>query len=196
MPTGYTSKIYNGDNQSFKEFAMGCARAFGALIHMRDDGMETPIRPDIVSDYAKKHVEEAQAKIAWLHALTPKECEAEARKQYGDAMEYYNKTVKERMALQTRYEMMLAQVEAWKPPTKDHEGLKKFMIEQLTTSIEGDCDMRYFPVPQRITGEQWLADHLESAAKDIEYFSKEQKEEEERVNGRNEWVEQLQNSLR
>ncbi len=196
MPTGYTHKLYAGDKQSFPEFAMECARAFGALIHMRDDRMDAPIRPAEISDYNQKQLEQALAKQKWLNSLTGKECEQEARKQYGDAMEYYNKTAKERAALQTRYELMLGQVEAWKPPTKDHEGLKKFMIEQLTTSIEGDCDMRYFPVPERKTGEQWLKDQLEVVAHDIEYHTKEQKEEEERVNGRNEWVEQLKNSLR
>jgi hypothetical protein len=32
MPTGYTAKIYNGVPQTFEEFALDCARTFGALI--------------------------------------------------------------------------------------------------------------------------------------------------------------------
>ena len=34
MPTGYTAALYEGKNQTFKEFATQCARAFGACIDM------------------------------------------------------------------------------------------------------------------------------------------------------------------
>lgn len=44
MPTGYTDKIYRGEPQTFPEFAARSARAFGALISMRDEplGDELP----------------------------------------------------------------------------------------------------------------------------------------------------------
>jgi hypothetical protein len=42
MPTGYTAKLYDGD-QKFQDFAMECARAFGALIEMRDEPMNAKI---------------------------------------------------------------------------------------------------------------------------------------------------------
>lgn len=32
MPTGYTAKIHDGGSRTFPEFALECARAFGALI--------------------------------------------------------------------------------------------------------------------------------------------------------------------
>ena len=41
MPTGYTAPIKDGI--SFNDFMWGCARAFGALIMMRDDPPGTPI---------------------------------------------------------------------------------------------------------------------------------------------------------
>ena len=37
MPSGYTSDIYNGKEVTFKDFALGCARAFGACVMQRDD---------------------------------------------------------------------------------------------------------------------------------------------------------------
>ena len=42
MPTGYTARLCDGE-QTFKDFAMLCARACGALIEMREDPMDAPI---------------------------------------------------------------------------------------------------------------------------------------------------------
>ena len=42
MPTGYTEDIYNGKDVTFKDFALKCARAFGACVHQRDDDANDP----------------------------------------------------------------------------------------------------------------------------------------------------------
>ena len=39
MPTGYTAGILEGKIKTFPEFAKICMRAFGAAIHMRDNGL-------------------------------------------------------------------------------------------------------------------------------------------------------------
>ena len=36
MPTGYTHELHEGEEISFEKFVMSCARAFGALVLMRD----------------------------------------------------------------------------------------------------------------------------------------------------------------
>jgi hypothetical protein len=41
MPTGYTAPI--ADGMTFEQFALGCARAFGALVTMRDEPSDAPI---------------------------------------------------------------------------------------------------------------------------------------------------------
>ena len=51
MPIGYTSKLHDGD-QPFNEFIMSCARAFGALVTMRDDPNDAPIPEFEVSEYS------------------------------------------------------------------------------------------------------------------------------------------------
>src|SRR5687768_6886698 len=43
MPTGYTHPVVDGKITEFNDFALSCARAFGALITMRDDAMDAPI---------------------------------------------------------------------------------------------------------------------------------------------------------
>ena len=45
MPTGYTSKIK--DDITFEQYAMGCARAFDALIDMRDEASDALIPEEL-----------------------------------------------------------------------------------------------------------------------------------------------------
>jgi hypothetical protein len=58
MPTGYTAKLME-EGQSFPEFAMRCARNFGALIMMRDESLDVPIPEQFEpSDYYRKKLSE------------------------------------------------------------------------------------------------------------------------------------------
>lgn len=43
MPTGYTSIIDDNENVTFKEYALRCARGFGALMHLRDESLDKEI---------------------------------------------------------------------------------------------------------------------------------------------------------
>ena len=38
MPTGYTANIVDGE-ETFEEYVWRCTRAFGAMMHMRDDSL-------------------------------------------------------------------------------------------------------------------------------------------------------------
>lgn len=65
MPTGYTAPIYEGKQITFPEFAMQCARAFGALIDMRDDPMDSPIPDAFVPDtYHARELVKAREQLA------------------------------------------------------------------------------------------------------------------------------------
>jgi hypothetical protein len=84
-------------------------------------------------------------------------------------------------------------VQAWTPPTTEHQALKDFMIEQLTGSMKFD-DFHWEP-PHRLTGTEWLAAEREKAKRDIEYYTQEVAKERERVRSANEWLQQLTGSL-
>lgn len=62
MPTGYTAAVCDGKITEFPAFALQCARAFGALITMRDDAMNAPIPEEIKPDtsYYDKNISEAE----------------------------------------------------------------------------------------------------------------------------------------
>jgi hypothetical protein len=92
---------------------------------------------------------------------------------------------------------MRSKVADWQPPRTDHQGLKDFMIEQLdqTISFDGKPGDFYLEKAVRVSGAQWRSDKLQEITRSIEYHTKEQKSEVERVATRNKWVADLRKSL-
>lgn len=196
MPTGYTAAIENGI--SFEEYAMNCARAFGALITMRDDPPDAKIPDEFVpSDYANKLMEDAQAKLARLRAMSDEDADAGARAAYDAVCASHAQAIGKANALRRKYSDMLRKVIDWVPPSSDHVELKKFMVSQINESIEFDCSTRYYNEnkPVRMTGKEWRAKEIAAALRDIEYYSRQHREELDRVAKRSEWVRQLRTSL-
>ena len=59
MPTGYTYPVADGTITEFSKFALNCSRAFGVLMHMRDEPIDAPI-PDKIepTSYYKNQLDE------------------------------------------------------------------------------------------------------------------------------------------
>lgn len=195
MPTGYTADLYDGKDQSFPEFALACARAFGALILMRDDPKDAPIPDEFApDDYHVKKIAEARAEFDRLVSMTNVEADAEAVRlaDEWDAARAAEEAT--RLARKARYEAMRDEAEAWDPPTSEHQGLKEFMVKQLTESIDFDCFTYEFPSPPR-DGSTWRHEAVAKAKRDIEYHTAEHAKEVERAAGRSAWVQALRHSL-
>ena len=195
MPTAYTADVQSGKVTDFKDFAMQCARAFGACITMRDDPNDADI-PDQFepSDYHLNEVAEAKKELARLASMTDEQKSI-------SALEAYNidcKVVLDRQQLQeahrARYEAMLKAVEAWSPPTNDHVEMKRFMERQLRESIDFDC-RPYGSGAVRMSGSEWHDGAIAKARRDIEYHTNKYAEEVERCEKRTEWVRALRASL-
>lgn len=198
MPSGYTADIAKGI--TFKQYAMNCARAFGACIDMRDDPSDTPIPDEFKpSDYHSKRMVESHAKIAKLKSMTVAECKSEAKSEYEETLRYHKDAIKKDVALKRKYEAMLVDVEKWSPPTKEHEGLKKFMREQIEESIKFDCSGNYHQDAidglKQLSGKAWRKNQIDQCLKSIASDFKSQKAESERAASRTLWVRHLRNSL-
>ena len=66
MPTGYTAGVQDGSIKTFKDYASLCARAFTALIELRDEPF-TPRLPDEIKSnttYTEKKIEEDAQRLA------------------------------------------------------------------------------------------------------------------------------------
>lgn len=201
MPTGYTYKLHDGKPVTFREFALDCSRAFGALLHMRDEDQNAKITLREVGEYYPRRIEEIKAEIERLSAMTPKAIELEHAKIMKDmedaATEERNKSGERRV----RYQSMLDAVTAWEPPTPDHVEMKKFMVQQLTESMQFDChidgdsyqEKRVKSTPKNALA--WHKERIKAAHADLDYARKNLAEEQDRVAAAKRWVESLMKSL-
>lgn len=193
MPTGYTYPVCEGKITEFPDFAMSCARAFGALIMMRDEPSDAPIPEEFrPSDYNSKRLEESRERLAKLNAMTTAEAVTACETAFAEASASHEKYEAECVASDARLKAMLAKVDRWEPPTASHVEMKKFMIDQLATSLRGS----YRPIPPaKLEPTEWHRSEIEKAMKDIGYHAEAQAQEIERAAGRTEWIKQLRASL-
>lgn len=197
MPTGYTAALYEGEPQTFEQFALTCARNFGALIEMRDSGLDAEI-PDAFepSPYHAEQLRKATARLAELEAMSVIDCAHSARL----AFEGWQKAQADRKADDTgrieRYQAMLAQVLQWTPPTDEHTGLRDFMVQQLEESIRFDAPLRdgWDPAPPK-EGIAWRESQIAKALRDISYNAEQLAADRERATERTAWLRELRRSL-
>lgn len=196
MPTGYTADIAKGI--TFKEFALDCARAFGACVTMRDEPNDKPI-PDAFepSDWHKKELAKAKARLSKLNRMSAKEADFQAHNDWDAETENRNRHISENNDTISKYKDMLKQVKMWIPPTTEHTKFKEFMISQIEGSINHDDMSDYYKdnPPILHTGKEWLEIEKAKALRDIEYHTKENEAEIQRTNGRNDWIRNLRESL-
>jgi hypothetical protein len=153
MPTGYTEAIEDRDI-SFKEFAVLCARAFGVLVNMRDEPLSKEIPDEIKpSLYYQEARQKAEEDLYQMERMPVEMAETRATEEYNQEMKRVEQSLKKRTDLLIRYKKMLAEVEAWNPPTPDHVGLKEFMIQQITISLP--ADEKYYHFPVKSGGAEW-----------------------------------------
>jgi hypothetical protein len=193
MPTGYTCIIDDNPDVTFEEFAWRCARAFGALVLMRDDPIDAAVPDEVQPDpYYRNAVADAERALHAAEVMTLADAERAMAAEAGER-EKYNREQREKHAkLRAGYDRMKVAAAAWNPPTKDHEGMRKFMLEQLETGDPGEC---YQQVSECVTAEGWLTDKRAAARESLEYRRKSLREEEERVRNRNAWVAALRSSI-
>jgi len=195
MPTGYTANVGNGTLTEFRDFALQCARAFGALIDMRDEPLSAEIPEAIApTSYYSDRLAESEALLAALDRMSDDEIRQAAQADNDACTEAYRKRCQDVQDTRDRYLAMLEKVQAWTPPTPDHEQMKSFMVRQLRDSI--DCDCSYTPTaPVLMSATDWLNARREDLKQQIESYRKSDAEERKRAADRTAWVAALRASL-
>lgn len=196
MATGYTMDIAKGI--TFPQFAMRCARAFGACVTMRDDGPDVPIPDEFKpSPYHVEQLVEVRRRLKELDKLTLEEAENRAKQEYERQSKQVATEIKKSRKLTKQYTVMLEQVKTWKPPTPDHVDFKNFMVQQIESSIKFDGMEEYYKDHPAIllSGPDWLKQEKAKAMWEIDYHTKENQAEIERVASRNMWIKTLRESL-
>lgn len=196
MPTGYTADVQSGKITDFNEYALQCARAFGACIMLRDEPISSEIPTFEPSQYHADARAEAMADLAALDAMSIEQCAALQAKEYDEAVANRDKRLAEIAEDRRRYEAMLIKAKAFRSPTPDHDNYAKFLVSQLEESIKFDCSTEYHERPiEKLPVEQWRQERRAKLKHDIDYHTEQQAQEDERTASRNEWVRQLKAAL-
>jgi hypothetical protein len=195
MPTGYTSILREREDISFKDFTLRCARAFGALVTMRDESLDAEIPTEFEpSDYHKKEFKKACVEYYKALKMSITYAKRKARLVYVEQVESYAKSRQEDQKTAVAYGKMLANTAKWQAPTEEHNGLRNFMIDQLEESIKFDCD---YPneMPVQMSGYEYNSQLIEKARWSMEYHKKEYSAEIRRCKKRTNWLNDLRKSL-
>lgn len=196
MPTGYTAKLMD-KGQSFQEFVLGCARAFGACIEMRDDSQDKPIPEKFeASTYHQEKLAESVDELKRLQSMGEMERfnvgQELKEKDIASNIEWRDKERKQNDTLKN----MRGQVTSWRSPTSDHDGLKKFMLEQLEISMHNEeYVLERVEEAQNKTPEAYFIAALSAANHYVRYHAEELEKENERNDGRNQWIQDLRDSI-
>lgn len=164
MPTGYTNLLKENPKMSLKDFALECSRNFGVLYSMRDEPMGTKI-PEKIEPYAyyTKSFFADCGKLGRFKQMTLRQKYAAFRRQRKHSREVLFKLIAEGNKAKKTYEAMLARTSEWLPTSAGHLSLRRFMIEQLTSTLRSDCDPTYYLAElKKLKSEtfaKWLVQH-------------------------------------
>jgi len=203
MPTGYTAEIYEGKDVKFKDFAMDCARSFGAFASLRDTPeVELPESIQLDVSFYEKIIEDSRKKIVDMENLSDEEISAIIKKSRKERISGLEKEIEDKKTVLKKYESMLNEAKNWNPPSKEHFNLKEFMIEQLETSMRYDCNVEgpegelkrvLNSAPQSV--EEYRKNVASSAEDDIEYYTEKIHKSISKNYDTNLWIKQLRESF-
>jgi hypothetical protein len=200
MPTGYTSKLYDLEPQTFEQYAASCSRAFGANILLRDEAPTDTFVDPVPHEPTFYETMEAEALERLERALymTPAEAAVAAIEARAEWAKHQIKSAATSMRRRAAYEAMLAKVDDWSAPTDEHLEFAEFMRQQLESFIKFDCGRdpwhTYGDRPAT-NGQEYRQREVEAATRQVERAREQQAEEAERNAKRREWVTRLAESV-
>jgi len=170
------------------------------MIMQRDDSLSEGVQlTEEVSSYHEESLAEAQKEYLRLRKMRQSARLRFSAVQFAATLKNGVESARENQEQHLRYSTMLGKVASWEPPTPDHAGLKTFMVEQLTESIEFDCSHTFGldEIQAAMDGDPLMfhTKALESAKWSIGYHEEKLVEEHERIGGRNQWKQDLLGSV-
>jgi hypothetical protein len=204
MPTGYTAGILDGKITTFEQFAKACMRAFGAAMHLRDEPLDGEYTPRVPSDYYAKEIEKSKQLLKDAELLSDEVIVETKRTQLESSKEYYINAIEKAKQGSIAMNDMLESIRNWQPPTEEHMGIKDFMLNQITQTIDFDCKTSYHDEAlvqieselQTLNASDIRKQMIEKGKKDLKYNTAEYKKDIDRCNESNKWVADFVASLK
>ena len=205
MPTGYTAGILDGKVNTFEEFATVCTRAFGATIHMRDNPMDSPYEPRTPSDYHTNSIQSKRERLEEIESMSDEKIVEDFNTQLGEDLKYHQTKMEEDKRNLEKLNSMLESAKSWIPPTEDHQPFRRFMIEQIETTIKVDGDPSYHvnkmveikkQMEEGINPKEYREETIQEIKSQISYHETEHQKELVRCKDSNEWMEKFFESIK
>ena len=199
MPTGLTSRIYEGEDTSLRCFALTCVRQLGYGYYASNYGESAlPLdkAPDIKpSNYHKEELEKANKKLEDFMNLQ-KDPDA-LRKKYEEYLKQINEDKEEsrkhKEEIKENYLSVLDKVEKWDAPS-EFNSLVELMKDQLNDCIKYDCTIYDYDKKEQSI-EEWAESEISSIKWEIEYHKKEYEAEVKHAKKCNEYIHKLYEEL-
>ena len=203
MPTGYTAGILDGTIETFEQFAKTCMRAMGACAHLRDEPLSAPYKIRKPGDYHSNEIKKAQQELSQLNNISDKDLIEKTRHELQESLNRYKTMKYERKKNRIKVIDMIKAVNAWNPPTSEHDGVKDFMLEQLKQTLEFDFSSTWVDeeidksemILAMLNGKQIREEKQKKLEADLVYHKRELADETKRCNDANKWVKDFLESI-
>lgn len=203
MPTGYTVYIEKNEITTGKEFLKLCTRAFGIAIGLKDEPLSVPTPTHFEPDtYYKKSYDKALEELNKVNNLTFDDAKNQMKAAYEKRISDYKSLAEKEIAMNQKYAKVRKEVEEWIPPTEEHQGLKKFALEQIDMCVtKQEWIDEYLEKSQEIFDdsdeavEKYIRNIIECRKEDLDMAYKSWKEELERTEKKNIWIREFLESI-
>ena len=176
MSTAYTAFIENGEITNGTDFLKLCIRNFGIASNLRDEPLSTPVPTNFKPDpHYKQEYRKAVEENNKVNQMTFEEMKKELiesrRRELEFTKRYYRRCVENNQ----KYLKIKEEILNWIPPTKDHENLKKFALEQLDGCIKSGRDLQRYEnnATINISKLNWTDEEIQEKLEDKKDFCKE-----------------------
>lgn len=203
MPTGYTAYIEDGKITTGKEFLKLCTRAFGIAIDLKDAPLSVPTPAHFKSDtYYKERYDKALEELNKANNLTFEEAKIQMKNAYEERISDYKRYTEREIAMNEKYAKVRNEVETWNPPTEDHQGLKRFALEQIDMCVtKQKCIDEYLEKSKEVFDdsdeavEKYISYNIRYCKEELDRAYKSWKEELERTEKKNIWMKKFLESI-
>ena len=202
--TAYTCGIADGSIGTAKEYLKKCIREFGICYEQHDEGLDTELKTHFTADtgYFEKMIQMAEDGIRRLEGHDPDDIYRAYVEQIRARNDMNQSAWERAKAENERYEKIRGAVETWRPPTKGHEPIKIFALEQIDKCMETPErmeELRYKAEhpdePTMEDFEAWKASYIQMQREEIEYARRKIAERRADAEKRNEYMRLFLESL-
>ena len=193
MPTRYTEKLMES-GQTFQEFILECTKQF-IIIQDNPDNMPIPdkFKP---SKYTIKKLIQLKKKLERFKSMNAEEIINFNKKSKTKKINFYIENYEKALNENNLLRKMEIQVYKWIPPTKKHQKLKDFMLQQINIS-KNDIDFLHTLILIEKTKSEtsYYTEAIENILKDIKYYITKKEKEIIQAQERTEWMQELKLSI-